>query len=66
MQLSIKVLHIITRMDRGGSAQNTLLTCHELSQKYAFVLAQGLSIESTKYGVRALIFNLFLIWFPRH
>ena len=46
MQLSIKVLHIITRMDRGGSAQNTLLTCQELSQKYAVVLAHGLSRES--------------------
>ena len=46
MQRSIKVLHIITRLDRGGSAQNTLLTCHELSQKYAVVLAHGLSRES--------------------
>jgi glycosyltransferase involved in cell wall biosynthesis len=42
----IKVLHIITRLDRGGSAQNTLLTCHELSHKYDVVLAHGLSLES--------------------
>ena len=41
-----KITHIITRMDRGGSAQNTLLTCRELSQKYAVVLAHGLSRES--------------------
>ena len=46
MQRSVKVLHIITRLDRGGSAQNTLLTCQELSQKYDMVLAHGLSRES--------------------
>ncbi|MBW1716366.1 MAG: glycosyltransferase family 4 protein [Deltaproteobacteria bacterium] len=46
MQGRIKVVHIITRMDRGGSAQNTLLTCQELSQKYGMVLAHGLSRES--------------------
>jgi len=42
----IKVIHIITRLDRGGSAQNTLLTCHELSQRYEMVLVHGLSLES--------------------
>jgi glycosyltransferase involved in cell wall biosynthesis len=42
----IKVIHIITRLDRGGSAQNTLLTCQELSHKYDVVLAHGLSLES--------------------
>jgi len=41
-----KILHIITRLDRGGSAQNTLLTCQELSRKYDVVLAHGLSLES--------------------
>ena len=41
-----KIVHIITRMDRGGSAQNTLLTCQELSRKYDVVLAHGLSRES--------------------
>jgi len=46
MQRSIRVLHIITRMDRGGSAQNTLLTCQELSHKYSVVHAHGLSHES--------------------
>jgi glycosyltransferase involved in cell wall biosynthesis len=30
----------------GGSAQNTLLTCRELSPKYEMVLAYGLSLES--------------------
>ena len=41
-----KVVHIITRLDMGGSAQNTLLTCRELSRKYEMVLVHGLSIES--------------------
>ena len=30
----------------GGSAQNTLLTCHGLSDKYEIVLVHGLSLES--------------------
>jgi len=34
-----KILHIITRLDMGGSAENTLLTCLELSRKYEMVLA---------------------------
>jgi hypothetical protein len=46
----IKVIHIITRLDRGGSAQNTLLTCHELSERYEMVLAHGLSLESKMTG----------------
>jgi len=41
-----KILHIITRLDMGGSAQNTLLTCHKLSCKYQILLAHGLSQES--------------------
>lgn len=42
-----KILHIITRSDMGGSAQNTLLTCIELPRsKYEVVLVQGLSHES--------------------
>jgi glycosyltransferase involved in cell wall biosynthesis len=42
----IKILHIITRLDMGGSAQNTLLTCHRLSSKFEMILACGLSQES--------------------
>jgi glycosyltransferase involved in cell wall biosynthesis len=42
----MKTLHVITRLDKGGSAQNTLLTCRELSRKYDVVLAHGLSRES--------------------
>jgi len=41
-----KILHIITRLDMGGSAQNTLLTCHRLAHKYEMILACGLSLES--------------------
>jgi glycosyltransferase involved in cell wall biosynthesis len=46
MKKSIKIVHIITRMDRGGSAQNTLLTCVALSGSYEQVLIYGLSLES--------------------
>jgi glycosyltransferase involved in cell wall biosynthesis len=42
----IKICHIITRLDMGGSAQNTLLTCRELGRKYRIVLVHGLSRES--------------------
>ncbi len=43
----IKVLHIITRMDMGGSAQNTLDTCLRLDHReYAVTLMHGLSRES--------------------
>lgn len=40
------IMHIITRMDRGGSAQNTLLTCLGLRDKYRIVLINGPSLES--------------------
>ena len=46
MQGKIKVVHVITRLDRGGSAQNTLLTCHELNERYDMVVVHGLSLES--------------------
>ena len=42
----IKVLHIITRLDMGGSAQNTLLSCKKLSRDYRLVLVHGLALES--------------------
>ena len=41
-----KVMHIITRLDMGGSAQNTLLTCLGQADKYDVVLVHGLSQES--------------------
>ena len=46
MKTKSKVMHIITRLDMGGSAQNTLLTCKELAEKYRMVLVHGLSLES--------------------
>jgi glycosyltransferase involved in cell wall biosynthesis len=42
----IKILHIITRLDMGGSAQNTLQTCRKLSGKYETILVHGPSYES--------------------
>ncbi len=43
----IKNLHVITRLDMGGSAQNTLLTCLGLSKmNYEVILVHGLSLES--------------------
>ena len=42
-----KVLHIITRMDMGGSAQNTLDTClHMNGRRYRSTLLYGPSLES--------------------
>lgn len=42
-----RVLHIITRLDKGGSAETTLQTVSLLSQKkYEVFLAHGLSLES--------------------
>jgi glycosyltransferase involved in cell wall biosynthesis len=41
-----RVLHIITRLDMGGSAQNTLLSCIKLISKYETILVHGLSHES--------------------
>jgi hypothetical protein len=43
----IKTIHIITRMDMGGSAQNTLTTAlnHD-SQHYNVWLIKGSTLES--------------------
>jgi len=41
-----KIFHVITRLDRGGSAENTLLTCLGLADKYELMLVHGLSLES--------------------
>jgi len=41
-----KIIHIITRLDKGGSAQNTLLTCLALCERYEIILVHGLSLES--------------------
>jgi len=43
----MRILHLITRMDRGGSAVNTLISAIEqLKQGHHVVLAMGLSEES--------------------
>ena len=47
MTEKIKVIHIITRLDMGGSAQNTLLTAlHHDSQHYNVWLIKGSTLES--------------------
>jgi len=52
-----KIIHIITRMDMGGSAQNTLLTCLELAGRYDIVLAFGPSTESRMIPEEQAIVN---------
>ncbi|MCD6265157.1 MAG: hypothetical protein J7K02_04220, partial [Deltaproteobacteria bacterium] len=48
----VKVIHIITRFDKGGSAENTLLTVRGLDKKrYDIILIKGLSLES-EMGLR--------------
>ena len=43
----VKVLHVITRLDKGGSAENILLTTLGLDKnKYDVALVKGLSLES--------------------
>jgi glycosyltransferase involved in cell wall biosynthesis len=43
----IKIIHVITRLDMGGSAQNTLLTAlHHDSQHYNVCLIKGSTLES--------------------
>lgn len=43
----IKVVHIITRFDKGGSAENTLLAVLGLNkEKYTILLIKGSSLES--------------------
>jgi len=47
MQKKHKVIHIITRMDKGGSAENTLLTVLGIEKKeFEVALAKGPSYES--------------------
>jgi glycosyltransferase involved in cell wall biosynthesis len=47
LQNKFKVVHIITRMDMGGSAQNTLLTAlHHDSKHYDVWLIKGSTLES--------------------
>jgi glycosyltransferase involved in cell wall biosynthesis len=52
-----KILHIITRLDMGGSAQNTLMSCRELCGKYEIILVYGLSRESRMTDAEKLVVN---------
>jgi len=40
------IIHVITRLDMGGSAQNTLQSCLETADRYRVILAHGLAEES--------------------
>ncbi len=46
-----KVLHIITRLDRGGSAENVLLTVLGLKEEFAIEYGRG----GKKVGVSAIL-----------
>lgn len=46
MKKKPKVIHIITRLDMGGSSQNTLLSCRGLAGGYDLILVHGPSHES--------------------
>jgi len=57
----IKAFHIITRFDKGGSAENTFLTVMGLDkERYDVILIRGLSLESnmTVYEYEAIENNL--------
>lgn len=50
--MSVKVLHVITRMDGGGSAVNTLITAqHQAAFGVDVTLAMGPSVESAMSDV---------------
>lgn len=47
MQKKNKIIHIITRLDKGGSAENTLLTALGINKKkYEVILVKGPTFES--------------------
>ncbi|ALA58226.1 glycosyltransferase family 4 protein [Nitrospira moscoviensis] len=55
-----KVIHIITRLDRGGSAQNTMLTVlgHDRTQFEPIVITGDSRMEDAQGGLRATADNL--------
>lgn len=47
VEVRIKVVHVITRLDKGGSAENTVLTLAGLDRaRYELILVKGPSTES--------------------
>ncbi|MFA7159255.1 MAG: glycosyltransferase family 4 protein [Kiritimatiellia bacterium] len=49
-----KIIHVITRFDKGGSAENTFLTvCGMDRERYEVVLIRGLALESAMDEPRA-------------
>ena len=58
----IKIAHIITRFDKGGSAENTFLTVVGLDvEKYDVTLIKGLSLNLKWRGVRPGRWNITLL-----
>ncbi|MFN3550198.1 MAG: glycosyltransferase family 4 protein [Endomicrobiia bacterium] len=62
MLKKIKIVHIITRLDKGGSAENVLVTCKNLDkEKYDIVLIYGksqtckLNLQFTQYRIDELV-----------
>jgi hypothetical protein len=42
----IKVIHVITRFDKGGSAENTFITVRDLDKaRYDVILITGASLQ---------------------
>jgi hypothetical protein len=56
----VKILHIITRLDMGGSAQNTLLSCKKLSGKYETILFHGSLLNPEWQTTRSKLFQRVL------
>ena len=57
----IKIIHVITRFDKGGSAENTFLTVQGLDKnRYEVILIRGISYEShtSASEIRAIESNL--------
>jgi glycosyltransferase involved in cell wall biosynthesis len=57
------VIHIITRLDRGGSAQNTMLTVlgHDRTQFESIVITGDSCMEDAQGGLRATADNLRML-----
>ncbi len=59
-----RIIHIITRLDKGGSAENTLLTVSLMDhKKYEVFLIHGLSLESNMSSMEkeALLLDMSLV-----
>ena len=46
MNKKIKIIYVVTRLDKGGSAEDTLVLASAMSQDWDIILVRGLSYES--------------------